>query len=154
MSTEWLAIIPPQTSPINLDLLSEEEKILLFTFYITLLQCSHNMADITAKNLDSAENSRTFLDGSKRTVVVLGSVAIGRGEYLPGWKWSKHARPQTGKNSEAHIGYILSGQMVVRGADGKEATLRPGDAFEVQPEHDAWVVGDEPCVALDFEHLK
>ena len=112
------------------------------------------MAEITAKNLDSTENSRTFLDGSKRTVVVLGSVAIGRGEYLPGWKWSKHARPQTGKNSEAHIGYILSGQMAVKGADGKEVKIGPGDAFEVKPGHDAWVVGNEPCVALDFEHLE
>ena len=112
------------------------------------------MAEITVKNLDSAEKSRTFLDGSKRTVVVLNSVAIGRGKYLPGWRWSKHARPQTGKDSESHIGYILSGQMVVKGADGKEVTVGPGDAFEVQPGHDGWVVGDEPCVALDFEHLE
>ena len=80
------------------------------------------MADITAKNLDNAENSRVFLDGSKRTVVVLKSIAIGRGEYLPGWKWSEHAGPQTGKKSEAHIGYIISGQMVIRAADRKEVT--------------------------------
>ncbi len=111
------------------------------------------MVKIIAKNLNSSEKLHTFLDGSKRTVVVLDSVTIGKGEYLPGWKWSKHAGPQTGKNSEAHIGYIVSGQMIVCGDDGKEVTVGSGDAFEVKPGHDAWVVGDDPCIALDFEYL-
>ncbi len=111
------------------------------------------MTDIIAKNLETSENSRTFLDGSKRTVVILESVAIGRGEYLPGWQWSKHAGAQTGKASESHIGYIISGSMVSKGSDGAEVTVGPGDAFEVQPGHDAWVLGNEPCIALDFEHL-
>ena len=75
---------------------------------------------------------------------------IGRGEYLPGWKWSEHVGSQVGKSSEAHIGYILRGQMVIQGADGIKVVVGPGDAFEVQPGHNAWVVGDEPCIALDF----
>ena len=111
------------------------------------------MEEIIAKNVES-ENTRTFLDGSKRSVAVLGTVTIGRGEYLPGWQWSKHAGPQTGKNSEAHIGYVLSGKMVIHSADGKETTVGPGEAFEAQPGHDAWVIGDDPCVALDFEYLR
>lgn len=112
------------------------------------------MTDVTVKNLDNSENSRTFLDGSKRTAVILKTVAIGRGEYLPGWTWSKHAGQQTGKSSEAHIGYILSGQMIVQSPDGKEDKVGPGDAFEMPPKHDAWVIGNEPCIALDFYHLK
>ena len=111
------------------------------------------MKNIVAKNLDSIENQQMFVDGSKRTVVVLESVAIGRGEYLPGWKWSEHAGRQTGRSSEAHIGYILTGQMVIRTTGGREVLVGPGDTFEVQPGHDAWVVGDESCIALDFEHL-
>ncbi len=111
------------------------------------------MPDIVAKNLDSTENQRTFADGSKRTVVVLESVAVGRGEYLPGWKWSEHAGPQTGKSSEAHIGYIIRGQMIIRGTDGREVLVGPGDVFEAQSGHDAWVVGDESCIALDFGYL-
>ena len=109
--------------------------------------------DALAKNLDHADRSWTFLDGSKRSVVILESVAIGRGEYLPRWRWSLHVGRQTGKNSEAHIGYVLSGHMAVRGADGNEITVGPGEAFEIRPGHDAWVVGNKPCVALDFEHL-
>lgn len=112
-----------------------------------------NMKDIVVKKLDKSRKTRTFLDGSKRSVVILESVTIGKGEYLPGWQWSKHAGPQTGKGSEAHIGYILSGKMATKSPDGKEATIGPGDAFEVSPGYDAWVIGDEPCVALDFEYL-
>ncbi len=112
------------------------------------------MAEVISKNLESSEKSWTFLDGSTRTVVILDTIAIGRGTYLPGWKWSEHVGKQTGKKSQAHIGYVVSGQMIIRGIDGKEVRVGPGDAFEVPPGHDAWVVGSEPCVALDFEHLK
>ncbi len=111
------------------------------------------MTDVVAKNLEGTENLRTFGDGSMRTVVVLESAAVGRGEYLPGWKWSEHAGTQAGRDSEAHIGYILKGQMVIRGADGREVLVGPGDSFEAQPGHDAWVAGDEMCIALDFKHL-
>ena len=112
------------------------------------------MTDVVAKHLQETVDQRTFVDGSKRTVAVLESAVVGRGEYLPGWKRSGHARPQTGRDSEVHIGYILTGQMVVRGADGKEVLVGPGDSFEAQPGHDAWVVGDEVCVALDFKQLE
>src|SRR3989344_7715381 len=106
------------------------------------------MKDITIKNVLDSETSRTFLDGSKRTVVILDSVAIGHGEYLPGWRWSVHVGPQTGKSAEAHIGYVLAGQMMVHGPDGTEVKVGPGDAFEMGPGHDAWVVSDESCVAV------
>jgi hypothetical protein len=44
--------------------------------------------------------------------------------------------------------------MIIKGVDGKEVLVGAGDAFEVTPGHDAWVVGGEPCVALDFGLLK
>lgn len=106
------------------------------------------------KNIEKLDKSWTFLDGSQRRVVILDTVAIGKGEYLPGWKWSQHVGAQTGKSAEAHIGYILSGKMVIKSVDGKEVTVEPGDVFEVGPRHDAWVIGNETCVALDFEHLE
>ena len=87
-------------------------------------------------------------------MVVLASVAVGRGEYLPGWRWSEHAGTQTGQSSKAHIGYVIKGQMLIRGADGGEVLVGPGDAFEAPPGHDAWVVGDEACIVLDFERLE
>jgi quercetin dioxygenase-like cupin family protein len=106
-----------------------------------------------AKSLCHADKSWTFLDGSTRTAGTLDSVAIGRGEYLPGWRWSLHVGRQTGKGSAAHIGCVLSGQLAIRSFDGEEITVSPGEAFEIGPGHDAWVVGNETCVALDFETL-
>jgi len=34
--------------------------------------------------------------------------------------------------------------------DGTEGDLGPGDAFVISSGHDAWIVGDEACVALDW----
>src|SRR5215831_850103 len=106
-----------------------------------------------AKSLSRADKSWTFLDGSTRTAVILDSVAIGRGEFHSGWRWSLHVGTQTGKDSAAHIGYVLSGQLAIRSSDGTEITVSPGEAFEIGPGHDAWVVGNETCVALDFQAL-
>jgi len=110
--------------------------------------------DVIAKRIDDPDTARIFLDGSKRSVAVLHSATIGIGEYLPGWRWSQNAGPQTGVPSERHIGYVVSGYFVVRGASGQEVTVGPGDAFEVGPGHDAWVNGNEPCRALDFTAIK
>jgi Cupin domain len=58
--------------------------------------------------------------------------------------------PCRGKESEEHIGYVISGRMAVRAKDGAEVEVGPGEAFIAAPGHDAWVLGEEPCVALDF----
>lgn len=105
---------------------------------------------IVARNLLTADAPRVFADGSTRRSAGLRTAAIGYGEYRPGWKWSVHAGAQSGRPSQSHVGYILSGRMTIRDAGGVETRLGPGDAFEVGPGHDAWVEGDAPCVALDF----
>ncbi len=101
----------------------------------------------------SRKNRRTFIDGSTRAYVVLNTAAIGEGTYKPGWRWSIHAGPQSGKPSENHIGYVISGHMIVKDPNGFEAKVGPGDAFEIATGSDAWVVGDVPCIALDFTPL-
>jgi hypothetical protein len=108
---------------------------------------------IIAKSLDTSDPSRVFLDGSIRRAVRLRTAAIGLGTYQPGWRWSIHAGPQTGKPSEKHVGYIVSGHMAIKDSDGGEIRVGPGDGFEVMPGHDAWVLGDEPCIAIDFAEI-
>lgn len=81
------------------------------------------MSEVLVKNLDNQEHSWTALDGSTRTAVKLRTVFVGRGTYLPGWKWSDHEGKKTGKTSQAHIGYIVSGRMIVKGVDVRRSRL-------------------------------
>ena len=106
--------------------------------------------NIIVESLANSKESRSFLDGSSRSTAQLQSAVLGLGTYLPGWKWLLHAGAQTGKSSENHVGYIVSGRVVVQDSSGHEREVGLGEAFEVGPGHDAWVIGDEPCVALDF----
>lgn len=108
-----------------------------------------DVGDVYFKSIPAERATRTFLDGSEYWTIDLPSVRIGLGHFRPGWVWSKHAGAQTGKPSEAHIGIIQSGSIAVVSADGCKVELGPGDAFEVGAGHDAWVTGDEMCVALD-----
>ena len=50
----------------------------------------------------------------------------------------------------SHVAYVVSGRMTLFMDDGSEAQVGPGDVFATPPGHDAEVVGDEPCVCLDF----
>ena len=113
------------------------------------------MDDIVNINADQiGSDCHTFIDGSKRCVTKLSSVTIRRGVYNPGWRWSAHAGQQTGKESARHMGWVQSGRMMVHTASNNEVEVGPEDFFEVGPGHDAWVVGNEPCIALDFEPLR
>ena len=106
--------------------------------------------DIVIKSLSFSKNTREFIDGSTRSGENLRTSYVGLGTYKSGWRWSKHAGKQTGKPSQNHIGYVISGSFVVKSASGEEQVVGPGDAFELTPGHDAWVKGTEPCIALDF----
>jgi len=79
-------------------------------------------------------------------------VTIPRATFQPGWRRSKHVKPIAGTElcHAAHNGYVVAGRQAVQMADGTEVELGPGDAFLVGPGHDSWVIGDEPCVTVDF----
>jgi hypothetical protein len=49
-----------------------------------------------------------------------------------------------------HEGYCVSGSAIVQAEDGSETRIGPGDGYVIQPGHDAWVLGDEPWVTVDF----
>ena len=82
--------------------------------------------------------------------------AIGLGTFEPGWRWSENVKPLASTDScqVEHIGYVLQGRMALKMDDGKEHEFGPGDTFHMPPGHDAWIVGDEKCVLLDFGGLK
>lgn len=104
-----------------------------------------------SRNLDNPDEIRKFTNGEFAVVTVPGAI-VGRAVFQPGWRWSNDVKPVAGTEScEApHTGYIITGRMHVTMDDGAEGDLGPGDAFVISPGHDAWIGGDEPCVALDW----
>ncbi|MET9675809.1 cupin domain-containing protein [Streptomyces sp. NPDC006482] len=111
------------------------------------------MAGIVRRSFDSADETRPFEDGKGRLDLLNGERgAVGRAVFEPGWQWSKHVKPIAGTDScqASHVGYVVSGRMKVVMDDGESVEFGSGDFMEVKPGHDAWVLGDEPCVALDW----
>jgi hypothetical protein len=104
------------------------------------------------KSLDTPDETRAFVDKGAASVVGLSSGPVGRGVFEPGWRWSTHIKPIAGTDScqTAHLGYVISGRMKIVMDDGSEGEVGPGDAVRIEPGHDAWVLGDEPCIFVDF----
>ncbi|HLI31770.1 MAG TPA: cupin domain-containing protein [Solirubrobacteraceae bacterium] len=110
------------------------------------------MSSVIVKSLEDPEDSRATAGHGRIDLVRLGGLTVGRATFQPGWRWSEHVKPQAGTElcEAAHTGYVVSGRQMVRMADGSEFELKPGDAFVIGPGHDAWVLGEEPCVTVDF----
>lgn len=114
------------------------------------------MSGLEGKSFDAPDDVREFKANGKVELVHLDSGTVGKGTFEPGWKWSEDVKPLAGTDScqVAHVGYVLSGRMTVRMDDGSEHEYGPGEAFNMPPGHDAWTVGDEACVLVDFGGLK
>lgn len=110
------------------------------------------MAELIVKSLEQPEESRAPSGSGRIDLVTLGETVVGRAIFQPGWRWSVDVREHAGTElcEVPHTGYVVSGRSIVQMADGTEAELAPGDAFVIPPGHDAWVVGDEPYVTIDF----
>jgi hypothetical protein len=102
------------------------------------------------KSNDRPDESRTP-PKTRLDVVHVGGYTIGRMTLSPGWRWSECLKPVAGTDScqLSHVGYAISGRLTVRVSDGTERTITAGDSYTIPPGHDAWVVGDEPFVALE-----
>ena len=112
------------------------------------------MAGLVRKSLDSPEETRQFEGGTGHLELVNSDHGtVGRATFNPGWKWSQHVKPIAGTEScqASHMGYVLSGRMKVVMDDGEEQEFGPGDLMVCPPGHDAWTVGDEACVVVDWQ---
>jgi hypothetical protein len=113
------------------------------------------MEKISKGSLNKPEETREFPKG-KVEIVTLNGVTFGKGTLQPGWKWSESVKPiaKTHSCQAAHTQYHLSGKLHVVMDDGTEMEFGPGDVGVVPPGHDAWVVGNEPVVMIDFTGFK
>lgn len=112
------------------------------------------MAKMTRMNMETPQETRVFENGMGRLDLVnIDAGPVGRAIFEPGWRWSEHIKPIAGTDScqAAHLGYYVSGRMRVVMDDGQEMEFGPGDFAVIPPGHDAWTVGEEPCVVIDWQ---
>jgi hypothetical protein len=110
------------------------------------------MAGVQALDFDSPDERRTP-EKTRVDLVKVGSTTVGRFAFEPGWRWSECIKPVVGTDScqVRHVGIVQSGVMHVVHDDGTEAELSAGNAYVIEPGHDAWVVGDQPFLGFEFE---
>lgn len=113
-----------------------------------------DMSALIRKSLDTPEEVRKFEAGSGQLELVnLDTAPVGRATFQPGWRWSEHVKPiaQTDSCQAAHTCYFVAGRMKVVADDGEEMEYGPGDFAIMAPGHDAWTVGDQQCVVIDWQ---
>jgi hypothetical protein len=110
------------------------------------------MAKLASKSFDKPDETRTP-EKTKLDVVDLGGVKAARLTAQPGWRWSECIKPVVGGDScqTRHVGTVSAGTLHVVHDDSSEMDIGPGDAYIIEPGHDAWVVGDAAFVAFEFE---
>ena len=110
------------------------------------------MASVSTGRFEQADEVRTP-DKTRLEIIDLGGSKAARLTAQPGWKWSECIKPVVGTDScqTHHLGVVQSGRLHIMHNDGTEADIGPGDAYNIEPGHDAWVVGNEPFVGYEFD---
>jgi len=109
------------------------------------------MSKLLKKNFNLPDEKRPIAKG-KVEVVKLDDLQVIRNTFEPGWRWSESIKPiaKTESCQVPHLLSLVSGRLAVRLDDGSMTEFGPGDVGVIPAGHDAWVVGDVPCVNLDF----
>jgi len=109
---------------------------------------------IEVKSFRAPDERRVFPNG-RLELLKLGGATVGKAVLEPGWRWSKSVKPVAKtKSCEApHLQYHLSGTLHIEMDDGTVRECKAGDVSAVPTGHDAWVVGNEPVVVVDFQGM-
>src|SRR3954449_3212863 len=110
------------------------------------------MAGIESRGFDSPDETRTP-EKTRVDVVRMAGATAARMTFEPGWKWSECVKPVAGTDScqARHVGVVHSGRLHLEHEDGTTLEVGPGEAYVIEPGHDAWVVGDDTFVGYEFE---
>jgi hypothetical protein len=109
---------------------------------------------IIVKNLDQPDEAFSDGDAGAAGYTIVGDSMVYRSVLNPGWSWDEYVKPQTDGAESCpmiHREYVISGRIRYLTDEGDEIVAGPGDHLWIGPGHRAWVVGDEPCVTIDFE---
>jgi len=106
------------------------------------------------KRFNTPDEVREFPKG-KLELVKIGGATIGRATFEPGWRWSTSLQPivKTKSCEAPHFQYHIAGTLMIQMDDGKTFEAKAGDVSLLPIGHDAWVVGNEPAVVVDFQGM-
>jgi len=109
---------------------------------------------VELKHFGKPDEVREFPKG-RVELIRIGGATIGRAVFEPGWRWASSVQPiAMTKSCEApHFQYHVSGVLRVLMDDGAEFDCKPGDVSLLPSGHDAWVVGNEPAIVVDFQGM-
>ena len=109
------------------------------------------MGKAEQKAFDTADETREFERG-RLDLLNIGESQIGRLTLQPGWRWPEHIKPAAGTEwcEAPHFQYHVTGTLRIQMADGTQFDAGPGEVTALPQGHDAWVVGDEPVVVVDW----
>ena len=110
------------------------------------------MAGVEKRDFDSPDERRTP-DKTRVDVVRLGGTTVARFTMVPGWRWSECVKPVAGTDScqHRHVGVVQSCRMRVTHDDGTVLELGPGEAYVIEPGHDAEILDEEGFVCFEFQ---
>jgi len=111
-----------------------------------------SISGLVRKSFDTPDATQQF-PGVNVESVTVGDLEVRRFTVKPGWVWSESVVPSAGANSchlEHVIWMVLAGRFAVKMNDGTTVEFGPGDVGAIPPGHDAWVVGDDVVVGIDF----
>lgn len=113
------------------------------------------VATLHKKTFDAADEIRTPYEKGRVDIVNTPQGPVKRVTIEPGWRWTEQTKPVVGTDlcDVFHVKLFLQGRFGVRMNDGTELDFGPGDLAVIEPGHDAWVVGDEPCAFIDLAEV-
>jgi hypothetical protein len=119
---------------------------------VSAMKATTDKAEV--KSFNKPEEVRSFPKG-KVELVKIGGAMIGRAIFEPGWRWSTSVQPivKTKSCEAPHFQYHVSGTLKVVMDDGSQFECKAGDVSLFPTGHDAWVVGNEPVVIVDFQGM-
>jgi hypothetical protein len=119
---------------------------------VTNRRCMMEKAQM--KSFGKPDEIREFPKG-RLELIKIGEATLGRAIFEPGWRWSTSVQPivKTKSCEAPHFQYHVSGTLKILMDDGTELECHPGDVSLLPSGHDAWVVGEEPAVVVDFQGM-
>jgi hypothetical protein len=112
------------------------------------------MDEAKLKSFNAPDEVRQFPNG-RLELINIGGAMIGRAIFEPGWRWATSVQPiaKTRSCEAPHFQYHVSGVLRIKMDDGSEFDCKPGDVSLLPSGHDAWVVGNEAAIVVDFQGM-